>query len=156
MCWCWGAFQAFYGIEASFISRSWRQHLACLLSGLTLIALVLPHWNCTLYIYNFFFCSIASTYRSSGKSSLTRSMLGSGILAHTMPVLSIWEDRTNPTLRFSREMMFLELSAAWVVSTAAQVVLDEVLGVMCLFFFYEISQPWCVSHWIVWMLCKES
>ena len=55
MCWCWGAFQAFYGIEASFISKSWRQHLACLLSGLTLIALVLPHWNCTLYIYNFFF-----------------------------------------------------------------------------------------------------
>ena len=63
-------------------------------------------------------------------------MLGSGTLAHAMPVPSFWEDRTNPTLRFSREMMFLEPSAAWVVSTAAQVVLDEVLGVMCRFFFF--------------------
>lgn len=38
-------------------------------------------------------------------------------------------------LRLSREMTFLDPLAAWVVCTAAQVVLDEVLGVMCLFFF---------------------
>ena len=36
-------------------------------------------------------------------------------------------------LRLSREMTFLDPFAAWVVSTTAQVVLDEVLGVMCLF-----------------------
>lgn len=51
--------------------------------------------------------------------------------------------------RLSREMTFLDPLAAWVVCTAAKVVLDEVLGVMCLFFFNEVSQPWCVSHWIV-------
>lgn len=37
-------------------------------------------------------------------------------------------------LRLSREMTFLDPLAAWVVCTAAKVVLDEVLGVMCLFF----------------------
>ena len=66
-----------------------------------------------------------------------------------MLVPFIWWDRTNPVLHLSREMTFLDPFAAWVVSTAAQVVLDEVLGVMCLFFFYEVSQPWCVSHCIV-------
>lgn len=51
-----------------------------------------------------------------------------------MLVPFIWWGRTNPMLRLSREMTFLDPFAAWVVSTAAQVVLDEVLGVMCLFF----------------------
>ena len=38
-------------------------------------------------------------------------------------------------LHLSREMTFLDPFTVWVVSTAAQVVLDEVLRVMCLFFF---------------------
>ena len=56
-----------------------------------------------------------------------------------MLVPFIWWDRTNPVLRLSREMTFLDPFAAWVVSTAAQVVLDEVVGVMCLFFFFMRS-----------------
>lgn len=62
-----------------------------------------------------------------------------------MLVPFIWWGRTNTMLRLSREMTFLDPFAAWVVSTAAQVVLDEVLGVMCLFFLWGQSTMVCFS-----------
>ena len=157
MCWCWGAFQAFYGIEASFIrSKSWHQHLACLLSGLTFIVLVLPHWNCTLYIYNFSFCSIASTHRSSGKSSLTRSMLGSGTAhIHACAFYLVGQDQSHaPSLQ--RNDVPGPFRCLGCLHSSTSGFRWSSWSHVSFFFFYEVSQPWCVSHCIVWMLCKES
>lgn len=47
-------------LEASPIrSEGWHQHLALLLSRLTVIVLVLPYWNCTLHM--FLLCYLTSS-----------------------------------------------------------------------------------------------
>lgn len=140
MCWCWGAFQAFYGIEASFI----REVSVGALSALGLSPVwVNSHRSCFTplelhYIYIIFlFCSIASTHRSAWQvkpSTINAGKWHPHTIFHACAFYLVGQSQSHaPSLQRND---LLDPLAAWVVCTAAKVVLDEVLGVMCLFFFF--------------------